>query len=276
MKFKRDCKSFPENYACEIMTAEGYQDCEECNFYEPIGKKILIIKLGALGDVIRTIPILQGLKKKYPESQITWIIAEGEGKDILKNNKNIDKILEYSQETLLKLKYEKFDLLINFDISTKALIASNTANAKEKLGFYLEEDGHPQAFKESAKYYLNRVFSNYANLANRKSYQEMMFEIAELIYNKEEIILNNVDESYADNFIKKHNISKQDKIACINLGSGGRWPSKGWHQDKIIELIKKLKKENYKVLLRGGPEEEQLLAQVLTRLTKGLLVLKGK
>ncbi len=43
MEFKRDCKSFPGVYACEVMTAEGQEDCKDCMFYEPIEKKILII-----------------------------------------------------------------------------------------------------------------------------------------------------------------------------------------------------------------------------------------
>ena len=42
MKFNRDCKSFPGVYACEIMKTEGYEDCSDCMFYEPIDKKIIL------------------------------------------------------------------------------------------------------------------------------------------------------------------------------------------------------------------------------------------
>ena len=74
-EFKRNCRSFPGNYACDIMTAEGYMSCRGCKFYEPISKRILIIKLGAMGDVIRTTPLLECLKKKYgDEIQITWLV----------------------------------------------------------------------------------------------------------------------------------------------------------------------------------------------------------
>ena len=38
-----------------------------------MGFKILIIKLGALGDVIRTTSILKGLKEKYPNCKIDWV-----------------------------------------------------------------------------------------------------------------------------------------------------------------------------------------------------------
>ena len=54
--------------------------------------KIVIIKLGELGDVLRTTPILEAIKAKYPDSEITWI-TEPESKEILEGNKLVGKIL---------------------------------------------------------------------------------------------------------------------------------------------------------------------------------------
>ena len=53
--------------------------------------KILIIKLGAIGDVIRTTSILPGLREKYKDCKIDWLTKK-EPYDILKNNTLIDKI----------------------------------------------------------------------------------------------------------------------------------------------------------------------------------------
>jgi len=265
MKFNRDCKSFREDYACEIMTAEGLKDCSGCMFYEPISKKILLIKLAALGDIVRTTPLVHAIKKKHGnDCHITWLVDEGEGKDILKNNPKIDRILEYNQQSILRLKHEKFNVLINLDIEPKATLLSNEIKADEKYGYYFNEDGKPSFFNKSAEYYLNRVFSDHANRTNRKTYQEMIFEISELPYNKEETTVNNFDDSYVKKFMKKYNLTKKDKIVCINLGSSGRWPSKAWHKDRIIEITKKLKEENYKILIRGGPNEEKFLKEVFS------------
>ena len=57
-------------------------------------KKILIIKLGALGDVVRTIPILSAIKEKYPNSEIYWLTKK-DSVEILENNPNINKILVF-------------------------------------------------------------------------------------------------------------------------------------------------------------------------------------
>lgn len=39
-----------------------------------MGKRILIVKLAAIGDVLRTTPLLSGLKRAYPQSHITWVV----------------------------------------------------------------------------------------------------------------------------------------------------------------------------------------------------------
>ena len=263
--FKRDCKSFLGTYTCEIMNAEGYKDCEGCDFYEPYSKKILIIKLGAMGDVIRTTPLLKPIKKKYGHNaHITWLVDEA-SVPLLKNNPDIDKILPYNFQNISRLKYEKFDVLMNLEISPEATVTANTIKAEEKYGYYFNEDSHPSNYNQTAEFYLHRVFSNNISKNNRKTYQEMMAEIAELEYNKEPCTLNNSDEKYAEEFMKKNNLTKEDKIIGINVGSDGRWPSKAWHEERVIELVNKLKELNYKVMLLGGPSEIESLPKLASK-----------
>ena len=60
---KSDCIFFPGNKPCKPHKETGVT-CENCNLYKPVGQKILIIKLDALGDVLRTTSILHALKEK--------------------------------------------------------------------------------------------------------------------------------------------------------------------------------------------------------------------
>ena len=71
---------------------------------------ILIIKLGAIGDVIRTTSILHGLKSKYENCTIDWITKK-ESFDILKNNNLIDKIYLIDEELKKFKKEEEFKLV---------------------------------------------------------------------------------------------------------------------------------------------------------------------
>ena len=262
-KWNRDCKSFPGIYACDIMKSESYKDCNDCKFYEPISKKILIIKLGAMGDVLRTTPILYALKEKYKDAQITWLVKE-EAKELLKNNHYIDRLWIYNFETALRLEYEHFDILINLEIAPPATVLANKVNAKEKFGCFLDKDGHPNCFNQAAKYYLERAFSDYKNRNNRRTYLEMMFGIIELPYNKQDLILNINNKEFENKFKKENKITEKDKVIGINIGSDKRWPSKAISKEKIIELIKKIQKENdYKIILLAGPQEIEKQEEII-------------
>lgn len=264
-KWKKDCKSFIGVYACDTLKAENYKSCEECRFYDPISKKILIIKLGAMGDVLRTTTILQALKEKYGSNiSITWLVKQ-ESKELLENNPYIDRILVYNFENALKLQQEKFDVLISLDIDPPSSLIANTINAKEKFGYFYD-NGFPSAFNRSAEYYLERAFSDFINKNNRKTYQEMMFEAVELPYKKQDYIFNlsKEDVEYSKKFAEMHNL-KQNKIIGINIGSANRWSSKSWAKEKIIELINKLHENNYNVLILGGKQEEELQKELLNK-----------
>ena len=246
MEFKRDCKDFPGIFSCDTMTAEGYKDCEGCKFYDKVSKRILIIKLGAMGDVIRTTPLLPLIKKKYPDAHITWLVGE-QSKDLAK----ADRVLVYSLDNVLRLQNETFDVVFSLEIDVPGSAIANFVKAKEKYGFYLDKDGHPSCFNGSSKFYLERVFSNYVNKNNNKTYQEMMAEIMELDYEKIEPVLN-FDNEYGEDFVKKNNI--QNKLIGIHMGSSPRWPSKVWAKEKLIEFIRKVYSETeHKVILFAGP-----------------------
>lgn len=267
MEWNRDCRSFPGIYSCDIMTAENYESCQECNFYDPINKKILIMKLGAIGDVIRTTTILSAIKEKYgPSSKITWLVSE-ESREVLKNSLYIDQILTYSPDSILRIQQENFDVLFSLEISPPATNLANLVNAKEKYGFFFDKDGHPSCFNKESEPYLLTVFSNKINKQTKKTYQEMLFQICNLEYKQQlyTVSLSDEERSYADNFLK----GNTNKLIGINVGAGGRWVSKSWHQDRIIELVKKIHaKKTYKVILLGGKQEDALKKEIASKLEK--------
>src|ERR1035437_4466871 len=98
MILKIDCKHFPGDHPCIYNKREGIM-CDNCNYYSPVGFKILIIKLDAIGDVLRTTSILHSLKKEYPNSNITWLTKIA-SKDIFKNNTFVDTLLFFEDPEL--------------------------------------------------------------------------------------------------------------------------------------------------------------------------------
>jgi len=224
--------------------------------------KILIIKLGAKGDVIRTLPIAKALKEKYPNSKIHWVTKDNM-KSLLNNLSCIDKLysLPYSTE-------EEFDLLYNFDIEDEAISLAIKIKAKQKYGFYKNED-FVSAFNLGGEYYLNTLFDDETKKTNKKTYQEMMFEAAELSYDKQfvPIVLEKNDLEYAKNFVNKNKINHY-KLIGIHMGASPRWPSKIWHEDNLKEFIIKAKNKGYEILLFAGPDEIERQKIFIDKLNK--------
>ena len=174
--------------------------------------KIVIIKLGALGDVIRTTPIAVALKKIHPQSQILWVTKK-ESMPLLEGQEYIERVAAIPFKT-----DETFDLLYNFDIEKEATIIAGQIKAEKKYGFGSDGD-YPVALNNGAEYYLNTVFDDSLKKSNKKTYQEMMFEAAELPYAQElcVISLNKRDMLYAETFAQKNKI-KTEKEELIKEG----------------------------------------------------------
>src|SRR5207248_1021427 len=88
--------------------------CTGCNHYEPWTGRVCILKLGALGDVIRTLCILPALREKHPGAQITWVSLPS-GCRMLANHPLIDRVLPFTPATWMTLHRENFDVVINLD-----------------------------------------------------------------------------------------------------------------------------------------------------------------
>ncbi|MBI2629024.1 glycosyltransferase family 9 protein [Candidatus Pacearchaeota archaeon] len=218
--------------------------------------KICIIKLGALGDVVRTTPLLLGIKEKYPESEITWI-TKSNAKEILEDNELVDNLLFIPCKTA-----ENFDIIYNLDIEQEATKLALEINAEKKYGFY-DNEGFPTAFNEGAEYYLNTVFDDEIKKSNRKTYQQMMFDIMEITYKQQEpfISVHKKNKEEMNEFLRKNSLVDK-KIIGFNIGASKTWPSKAWSKQKIIEFIPRAKEKGYEVLLLGGEDEAQVMDEI--------------
>lgn len=225
---------------------------------------VLIIKLGAIGDVIRTTSILSGLKTKYKNCRIDWVTKK-ESFDVLKNNNYLNKIF-LVQDTKKILSY-KYDLVINIDDEYEACELASKVNSKKIIGSYLKNNKRVYS-KNSSLWFDMGLISKFGKkkadelkAKNKKTYQEIMYKILGLDYKKQEpiLILNEKELNFGKNFVKMHSIKKSDIVIGINTGAGGRWEDKKLSIEKTAELIDKLsnKIKNAKLILFGGPEEKE-------------------
>ena len=257
MILKTDCKHFPGDRPCIPNKTEG-KKCDDCNYYEPVNFKMLIIKLDAIGDVLRTTSILHSLKAKHPAAHITWL-TKSNAEQLFKNNKLVDRVLLYEEPgTVAKMETEEFDLLIHPDASPTSSAIAAKVNAKLKKGYISDKLGKVIPVNEDAIEWLEMgAFDEYKK-KNKKSYQQIIHEIAGLKFQNGEIIINLTDEEkkFQKRFYEENNLSRFEYLIGLNTGASKRWQFKQWRFDGYLELIKKLTpNKNIGILIYGGPEE---------------------
>ena len=229
--------------------------------------KILIIKLGAIGDVLRTTSALIGLKEKYPYSEIYWV-TEKESADLLKNNQHINKIFIFNHNTKNELKNIFFEKIICLDDEYKAAELASSLKQKEITGAYLDKDKKITYTLSSAEWFDMGLVSRFGKekadelkKLNKKTYQEIIYKILGLNYKEQEpiLILSKKRLDYSEKFANKNSIKKEDLVIGVNTGAGGRWEDKKLSIEKTAELIDKLSTEikNSKIILFGGNEEKE-------------------
>ncbi len=223
---------------------------------------ILIIKLGAIGDVIRTTSILPGLKSKFKNCKIDWVTKK-ESFDILKNNKLINEMCLIDDVNKLNKKY---DLVIGLDDEDSACELISKIKSKKIIGAYFDENNKTYT-SDSSEWFDMGLISRFGKqkadelkAKNQKTYQSIMYRILGLEYKKQEPILNLDKKSldFAEKFASKNKIKKSSLVVGINTGAGGRWHDKKLSEKAAAELIDKLNNlKNVKIILFGGPEEEE-------------------
>ena len=237
-------------------------------------QKILIIKLGSAGDVLRTTSILSGLKEKYPDSAITWLVNE-DGSELLKGNPNIDKIIPYSCDSAKALLSEHFDIILSLDKAEGGIKLASLVKAKEKYGFGLDEKGQLQPLNKKSEYSCRLGIDDELKFfKNKKTYQELIYEMVEMDYrnNPYELILNNENVEFADNFFRANNLNGRLEVVGVNTGSGKAFANKNLKKEKIIELIRLLDKElGVKILLLGGPYEKGMNSYIIKNAGFGII-----
>jgi len=262
MILKTDCRFFKGDRPCDPHKENGVK-CDDCSYYQPIASKILIIKLDAVGDVLRTTSILKPLKKKYPNSYIEWCTRKN-SIELFRNNLLVDEVIVFEDDAFFRLSAEEFNIVINLDTSKLSSAIASNASAIEKFGYVLNKKGYVESTSDAAQQWLEMSAFDDVKKKNTKSYQQLMYEILNLDLPVERPIIQissqEKEKISKKDFVKKLNPANQ--TIGLNVGVGTKWPSKGWPIKRWQELIEKLGDKKFNLLLLGGPEEVDCIKQL--------------
>jgi len=237
-----------------------------------MGKRILIIKLDAIGDVARTTCILRPLRARHDPAFLSWLVhplAEG----LLTGNPLVDRVLPYKPESLEALRVQSFDLLLSLDKTPRAAGVAMSVNAAEKRGFGLSPFGTVYPINPECDYAFQLGIDDDLKFhRNQRTYQDVIFECVGLPWNREEycIEISPRDREFAERFLVANGIARQDAIVGLNLGGGSAFAHKMWSVQGLRRfLIRLLNQVECKVALFGAERERPVIEEIMrTRLPR--------
>lgn len=104
-------------------------------------KSILVIRLGAMGDILHALPAVASLKKSFPASRLAWLVAR-RWIPLLAGNPFVDELIPLERSgvsslagTWRRLRALQPDLAIDFQGLLQSALAGRVARPREFLGF---------------------------------------------------------------------------------------------------------------------------------------------
>lgn len=240
-----------------------------------INRRILIIKLGAIGDVLHSLPVLSTLRSIFPEAHIGWVV-EQKSLPILQGNPDLDELillerqrlkgwtnLAYLREWRRHLRSRQFDTVLDLHNLLKSGVIALMSGAGVRIGFRKWREGNFLFMNHWIQPELRHqhAVDKYLSLLTGLGIDEMKWD------RRFPLNWNSEVELFVDHFFREHQQHHGERWVAINPGAS--WPSKRWPPDRYAEVGDALvKKFRVRVLILWGPEEYSLAESVGKSMTQ--------
>jgi heptosyltransferase-2 len=186
---------------------------------------ILIVKLNATGDVVRTTPLLRGL-----EGDITWITAKNNFGLLDGLTENLRSVVWEDREIV---KDRSYDLVINLEDEAECADFLRGIRYRKLFGAYMDAQGQVVYSADSRSWFDLSLISVYGRkkadrlkFENRRTYQDMIFKGLGLHFEGQKYLLP-----------EPHRTDLTGDVAIAPV-AGAVWPMKNWafYKELIHEL----------------------------------------
>jgi lipopolysaccharide heptosyltransferase III len=250
-----DCRYFVGDRPCIWHKREGLR-CT-CERYESVREQVLIIKLDAMGDVLRTTTLLPALAQAHPHAAISWITRQ-ESKPLLENNPFLSEVCAYGPDATTMLQVREFHRVINLDAGRLSAGLAAFARSERKDGYVLGSDGRVQPTNGPAREWLALGLFDDLKKTNTRTYQSRMADIVGLADKAGPYVLDLREQELegARAHLANLGIDPHLPIVGLNTGAGERWELKQWRLSGFRQLIAQLHQgPRVQVVLLGGRSE---------------------
>jgi len=204
----------------------------------PTPKKILVLELWGIGDIILVTPALMELRRAYPEVKIL-LLAKRHAADILQHNSLVDEFITYDfpwtkfkgkykfwqwdfkglLKLINKLRKESFDLALDARMDFRNNLLMFLSAAKRRVGYNSTGGG----------YFLTDIVPADCSRPHRiNEWINLLKYLGIKVYDsKPKVWISENESKWADDFLASHNITENDLVIGIHPGGRiktGCWP----------------------------------------------------
>src|SRR5258707_355086 len=223
-------------------------------------QRILVVRLGAMGDIIHTLPAVASLKHSFPGSHITWAIAP-QWAPLLDGNVFVDRLILVERTSLAgllrsrkELRREPFHFAVDFQGLIKSALVASVAGPDRIFGF---SRSHVRE-KPAALFYSSYATSSSKHVVDRNLDLARAAGASSLLY-VFPLPPGQPEQPLPD---------KDFVLACPLAG----WASKQWPLDSYTHLAKRLERDLGLALVVNGPPSS---ADVLGRIEGAVTHISG-
>jgi len=202
-------------------------------------KRILIVRLSAIGDCILSVPVLNAIRRNFPTSRIGWVIERG-ASQLIQGHSALDDLFVVSKQTfqsprrlwtlVAELRRWKPDTTIDLQGLTKSSIIAWLSGAKNRLGLQRDQfDGRE----------LSCILNNRLYVPDSEHIVHRSLELLRLLGVNDTSIAYDLPEKEEDVRFAQRTIESmqiEGRFAIINVGAG--WVSKVWPASRYAFVAK--------------------------------------
>jgi len=231
-------------------------------------RRILILRMGPLGETLLTTPVIRALRRRFPEAYIAYMVAPGR-EDLVSENPNIDEVITYSV-SIPKLIYgmakRSFQMAVVLQPTFRLVMHTFLARIPFRIGFETN----------SGKGRLLHVaVPNNINQHETTRYLDVVRGIGiEPDSEEPEMFVNPTAQAWADDFLADVGVPSDQLLIGLNPGSGSesrRWSKAGFAQvgDRLHQ------KYDAQIFITAGDAEGSLPHDVANLMSCSPIILTG-
>lgn len=229
--------------------------------------RILIIRLSAIGDVVRVLPALHCLRDTYPDAQIDWVVENKSG-DVVLGHPGIDTVITFERPDNIpdavrglwwlsrKIRANRYDIVIDFHGTFKSGILTFFSRAKARYGF-----ARPRSTGGSSLFFNHKVRLG-QEVKNRMQENLALCEEISKGWKSLDVVMDIPDDAVAmaEEFMEE-NFDGAKKVVAVHVPVDR--PEKQWPLEHFAVLTDLLLSDGrFEVLLTWGPGQEEMVRQV--------------